>query len=91
MIPVTEQGRRDAEARRIAALKSIVTEGPGRPVAPGEIGAGDFTRPLITEGHQAPSPDHVEPRHVDFTGSHAVGVLIPATVQADMGPAGGGR
>jgi hypothetical protein len=91
MIPVTEQGRRDAEAQRIAAEKGVVTEGPGQPVAPGEIAAGDFTRPYLTAGHSAPSPDHVEPEHVDFTRSHAVGVLVPAHVQASMGPAGGDR
>jgi hypothetical protein len=94
MIPVTVHGRQQAEAERIAALKAgsaYGTEGPGHPVMPGEIAAGDFTRPYLTEGHSAPSPDHVEHQHVDFTQSQAVGVLIPADVQADMGPAGGGR
>jgi hypothetical protein len=96
MIPVTQQGRAEAERARLAALKgsaySDSQEGPSRPVAPGEIEAGDFHRPLITEGHGADSPQNAGgPRHVDLTGSQAMGVLIPAHVQASMGPAGGDR
>ncbi len=96
MIPVTVEARQRVEAERVAALKAADVypdDGPGH-------GPEEYRRPLITEGHEADSPQNSpasdgmpapHARHVNLTGSQAHGVLIPAHVQASMGPAGGSQ
>ena len=76
------------------------TEGPGHPMRPGELEAAGLHRPYLTDGHAADAPGNWPSsdggpapgmRHADLTGSQARGVLIPAHVQASMGPAGGSQ
>jgi hypothetical protein len=69
-----------------------VTDGPGHPMHPDEIGAGDFTRGYISAGHAADAPGnpaglHAAPvPHIDLTASR--GTLTHINPTAPMGPGG---
>jgi hypothetical protein len=89
-VMLEDQERRDGAEKAYDGRGPI--EGPSHPMRPGDVDPGDYTRGYIEAGHAAPSPQHGTPvPHIDLTGSQARGVLIPACVQASMGPVGGDR